>query len=268
MPLSKASIRRLIYLAIFLSISLGLIFNVNLNQSVSPETEQFYQYLDAVSDSQYIMISFDFEASSLAEVQPLAEACLNHAFKNNLKVVGISLFAEGTALGEKILRDLADKYNKEYGTDYMYLGFFPSYVSAMLGMGASIETIFPLDYYGKQYSEFPIANNLHNYKQIGLVISVADGSMPTYWAEYAVAKHDAKVAVALTGSMATAYYPYLTSGQFVGLIAGLKGAAEYELLLGESGAGKRGSFALTLSQIVVLLVIIFGNVSEFRRRKR
>jgi hypothetical protein len=197
----------------------------------------------------------------------LAEAVLNHAFKRDLIVVGLSLFAEGTALGEQMLRRAAVTHGKSYGIDYAYLGFRPQYTAAILGMGESIAGEFPLDYYGDPVESLPIFEQLQDYDQVGMVVSVADGSMPTYWTEYAVAPYGVQLEVALTATMATAYYPYLSSGQITGLLAGLKGAAEYELLLAKPGGGARGLFALSVSQAVLILVILVGNIADLRRRR-
>jgi hypothetical protein len=267
MNLSTTTIRRLLFLIVLLAVALPLMIRVNLTQSASPETKQAFENVDTLQEGSIILVSFDFEASSLPEVKPLAEALLNHAFRKNLRVLGVSLFAEGTALGEQIMRRVAKAYNKVYGADYVYLGFRPQYTAAILGMGESIAGEFPLDYFGTPVENLPLFAHLTNYDQISLVVSIADGSMPTYWAEYAVAPYGARFETLLTATMATAYYPYLSSGQFVGLVAGLKGAAEYELLLGKPGGGKRGLLALSVSQVVMILIIVAGNIADYRRRR-
>lgn len=267
MSLSVPTSRRLVFLIVLLSVAVPLLFNADLTHSATPETKQVYANIDSLTEGSLILVSFDFEASSLPEVRPLAEAILNHALRNGLRVVGVSLFAEGTALGEQMLTQAAVKAGKRYGHDYAYLGFRPQYTAAILGMGESISQEFPLDYFGAPLSTLPIFARVSNYDQIATVVSVADGSMPTYWAEYAVAPYGVSLQVALTATMATAYYPYLESGQIKGLLAGLKGAAEYELLLGNPGGGKRGLFALSISQAVLILIIVAGNIGDWRRRR-
>jgi hypothetical protein len=241
--------------------------DADLTHSASPEIEQAYANLDSLPAGSVIIVSFDFEASSLPEVKPLAETILHHAFSRDLRVIGVSFFAEGTALGEQILSQTATLHGKQYGLDYAYLGFRPLYWTAMLNMGESIAGEFPLDYHGEDVITLPLFQEVRNYDQIGLVVSVADGSMPTYWVEYAVTSFDVNLEVALTATMATAYYPYLASGQIKGLLAGLKGAAEYELLSSRPGGGKRGLLALSVSQAVLILIIVAGNVADYRRRR-
>lgn len=265
--MSRAATRHLIFLIIFLAVAVPLLFNLDLKHGASPETLQAFANIDSLPPGANVMISFDFEASALPEVGPLAQAMINHCFNKDLHIIGLSLFAEGTALGEQMLRRAAKEHGKKYGEDYVYLGFRPQYQSAILGMGESIATVFPQDYFGKPLSNFPIFRELSNYDQIALVISVTDGSMPTYWAEYAVASYNVNLQVALTATMATAFYPYLDSGQIKGMLAGLKGAAEYEQLLQVKGGGGRGLLALSVSQTAVIFVILAGIFIDYRRRR-
>jgi len=266
--MNATNIRRLIFLVILLAVALPLIFNIDLTGRVTDETRQMFDNIEMLQSHSILMVSFDFEASSIAEVRPLAEAILEHACRKELRVVGVSLFAEGTALGEQMLAQVAKKHQLQYGVDYVYLGFRPQYVAAILAMGESIVDEYPADYFGNATAVMPIFRDLKNYNQVDLVVSIADGSMPTYWTEYAVARYDVNLEVALTASMATAFYPYLSSGQIKGLTAGLKGAAEYESLLDCKGGGRRGMFAQSVSQSVVILVIIAGNVVEYFNRRR
>ena len=62
--------------------------------------------------------------------------------------------------------------------------------------------------------------------------------------------------------------PYVSSGQLQGIIAGMPGAAEYEELLGQKGKGYSGMDAQSIAHIVIVLFIIFGNITYYIERKR
>lgn len=263
----NSSARHIIFLIVGIAVALPIVFNIRLGGTVTPETRQVFANIDSLAPGSIVMVSFDFEASSFAEVRPLADVIVKHAFDKNLRVVALSLFAEGSALGEQLLMKIAQESGKVYGTDYVYLGFRPQYQAAILAMGESIKNEFPLDYHGAATTSLPLMAEVDNYGDIALVTSVADGSMPTYWVEYAVTPHRVKLQSLLTATMATSFYPYLASGQISGIAAGLKGASEYESLLGVDGAGARGLFAQSVSQFAIVLLIIAGNVFERWRRR-
>ena len=74
------------------------------------------------------------------------------------------------------------------------------------------------------------------------------------------------VALGVTGVMASDYYPYLQSEQLFGLIPGIKGAAEYEQMVGAPGEGARGIPYQTTSHAAILLFIIVTNIAFFAKR--
>jgi hypothetical protein len=266
--LSTFSARHLVFLVVLAAATVPLLLNIRLTHTASDETKRFYTNIDSLPSGSVVLMSFDFEASAFAEIKPLAEAVISHCFRRNLRIVGLSLFAEGTALGEQTLSRIAREKGRAYGTDYVYLGFRPQYTSAILAIGESLPKEFPTDYFGTPTESMPVLSGVTNYDQIATVISITDGGMPTYWVDYAVTRYHARLQTVLTATMATSFYPYISSGQIQALIAGLKGAAEYELLLNESGGGARGLLAQSVSQIAILAIIIAGNVVGYFGKRR
>ena len=259
--------RRWIFALIFLSVALPLLFPLGLTGKVSPETQNFYGTLEALDEGDAIIISFDCEASSWPEIGPIAEAVVRHAFRKNLRIVGTSFLAEGTALGYELLHRLARKNGREYGTDWVYLGFRPQYVAAMLGLGEDVRTEYPEDYLGTPTAEIPLLSVVTSYRQVRLVISIADDSMPQYWIEYAGARYGVQIAAGLSAVMVTTFTPYRDSGQLAAILGGLKGAAEYEKWLDYRGAGSRGMDAQSSAHVAIILLVIVGNVIYFRGRR-
>lgn len=264
----KLSARQIVFIVVAIAIVAPVLLQLHSPSPPTPETRQFFATVDSLPAGSVILISFDFEASSFAEVRPLADALVNHAFSRQIRIVALSLFAEGTALGEQVLRDAAAENRKKYGSDYVFLGFRPQFRSAILALADSIGREFPQDYYGTNTSELLLLSSVQNYSDIALVISIADGSMPTYWVEHAVTPYHIRLLTMLTATMATSFYPYVSSGQIVALTSGLKGAAEYETMLHAPAAGARGLLAQSVAQIVIVLIIVAGNVADRMRRKK
>jgi len=260
--------RRIIFVIVALAVAIPLVVPLDLPVAVTDETRAVYDRLEMLDSGSVVLVSFDHEASSLPEVRPLAEAIVNHCFMRKARVIGLALFAEGTAVGYDILNDIAAQQGKVYGHDYVYLGYRPQYTAAILGMGESIREVFPTDYDETPWEEIPLLQGVHNYDDIDLVISVADGSLPTYWVEYAQARYGQEVIAVLTAVMVTAYTPYVDAGQISGILGGLKGAAEYEKLIDRPAAGKRGMDAQALTHLAIAVMIVVGNVIAFGARRK
>lgn len=260
--------RGIAFVLVFLAVTFPLLFPLNITDRISPETERFKSLIDSLPSGSVVMVSFDHEASTIAEVRPLSVALIRHLFSRDIRVIGLALFAEGTAIGNQILTSTAKEFGKEYGREWVFLGFRPQYQSAILGLGDSIRQVFPRDYYRHPTSELPLLTEVPNYSKIALVVSVADGDLANYWVEYAHSRFNVPVAGMVTAVMMTSYLPYLASGQLSGLVNGLKGAAEYERLLNRPGAAVRGMDAQSLAHLIIFGLIIVGNAAYWWGKRK
>ncbi len=260
--------RRILFALLAIVVIAVMVWKPHLPITVGEATRSVYEQIEALDSGSVVMISFDHEASSLPEIGPIGAAIAEHCFRRGVSIIGLALFSEGNAIGYELLSRIARESGRTYGQDWIYLGFRPQYTAAILGMGEQISDVFSSDYQGTDLKQFPLTQRVHNYAQIDLVVSVADGSMPTYWVEYAVNKHGERVVAALSAVMVTSFTPYLESGQLAGILTGLKGAAEYEQLLGEPASGTRGMAAQSAAHVVLTLLVVWGNVDAWRRRNR
>ena len=112
-------------------------------------------------------------------------------------------------------------------------------------------------------------------RDIPMVVALSAGN-PGYsdWLAYAQSRYGMKVGAGLTAVSAADAYPFLQSGQLSGLLAGMKGAAEYEVLVQKSGYSKAYMPAVaamdsqSLAHIVIMILVIIGNIAYFATRKR
>ena len=77
-------------------------------------------------------------------------------------------------------------------------------------------------------------------------------------------RYNVPLALGVTAVMATDYYTFLQSKQLFGLIGGLKGAAEYEKLIGRNkDIANRSMDAVSVAHVFIILFIIIGNIAFF-----
>jgi hypothetical protein len=60
----------------------------------------------------------------------------------------------------------------------------------------------------------------------------------------------------------------MNSGQLVGLLGGLKGAAEYETLVNRRGRGLTGMDSQSIVHVLLVLFIILGNVILIHQKRK
>jgi len=178
---------------------------------------------------------------------------------------------DGVVLIERDLKMIAAEYGKEYGKDYVYLGYKPYMEVVLLNMGENFRKPFPKDYYGNKLDDLPMMKGVNNYSNLACIVNVNGTSGADFWINYANGRYGAPLALGVTAVMATDYYAFLQSKQIFGLIGGLKGAAEYEKLIGRNkDVANRSMDAVSVAHVFIIIFIIIGNIAFFAtgREKR
>jgi len=259
--------RRIIFILVGLGTALPLLVPVNLPITVTPRVETAYQTIDALPAGSTVMFSLDYEPDVAAELLPMTVAVMRHAFRRNLHVVALTLYPAGPGLVEPAIRVAAEAEHKVRNRDYAFLGYKSGFQTVMIGMGESIRSQFPVDFYGTPLDSIPVMRGVRNYGEIALLVNLTASSAADYWIQFAVGRYRKPMVLGATAVMATDYYPYLSSRQLLGLIGGMKGAAEYEKRMDIFGDARRGMDAQSLVHVIVTVLVILGNVALFASRR-
>jgi hypothetical protein len=259
--------RRWIYLAIGLAVIIPAIKGFKVPVSVSPEVKNVYDFVNDIKPGQYLFLAMDYDPTSLAELNPMAEAILKHAFMRNEKVVIVTLAQFGPGMVEQITSRLATEYNKVRGVDYAFLGYRPYPAITILAMGVDFRVPFPVDYYGTPLDSLPIMRGIKNFFNVKGVIDITAGNTADMWLVDGNGRYGFPLAIGITGVMAADYYQYLQAGQLFGIIPGIKGAAEYEKLIDQPGEGMTQAAYQVVAHSVIILFIVLSNVAYFVSRR-
>ncbi|MCK5131881.1 MAG: hypothetical protein KAR40_06985 [Candidatus Sabulitectum sp.] len=155
------------------------------------------------------------------------------------------------------------------GRDIAFLGYLPYFHLVILGMTSSIASQFPTDVSGTPLEEMPIYQDHKSLRDIDLAVTSAGGSACVSWITYGREKIGLPIAFGVTAVMATDYYIFIQSGQIVGQMGGLRGAAEYEVLLKENGYNKGygkafiGMDVQNIAHLLIIFLVVLGNIAFF-----
>jgi hypothetical protein len=263
--------RRWIFVAIGIAVVVPFFLPLGLPVVVTEPVRDLYDAVDAIPpNGQPLLLAIDYAPSTLPELEPMAVAILRQAFSKDIRVAIMTLNPAGYGLAERVMVQIANEYHKEYGTDYIYLGFQPGIAAVILGMGVNIRNVFPEDAYGTPLTDLPMMQGIRNYDDIPLIVTLAGWSAAEAWIYYAYQPYHEQVGAGVTAVMATDFYPYWNTGQLVGLLGGMRGAAEYEMLVHHPDQGVRGMDSQSVIHILIIVLIVLGNVAYFasgRQRK-
>jgi len=148
------------------------------------------------------------------------------------------------------------------------IGYRPGYTAMMVGIGREIRDYFRTDYRGVPIDSFEFMRKVHNYRDIGLLVSLAHGAVADAWIQYVGGRYNEPIIVGCTGVNAPNLYQYLHAGQIKGIIGGLQGAAEYETLIDQPGSATLGMPAQSWGHGLIILLLIIGNIGFLLTRKK
>lgn len=259
--------RRIIFLSVGLAVAIPLIIPLGFPVQVSEEAMSFHAEMEKLKEGDIILLTFDYEGDVMAELNPMTVAVLKHVFPRSIKVVALTTYAGGTGIAERLLAEAAEAYGKTYGNDYVFLGYNPDWSGTILRLGESFKATYPTDQYGRNTNDIPIMQDVETYDDVAMIVSISGSAMSEYWAIWAGARYGVKVISGNTAIQAVLIYPYYQAGQIPGFLGGLKGAAEYEKLIGKPGVGIRGMDAQSVAHALMVAFIIVGNVGYFFARR-
>jgi hypothetical protein len=253
--------RRIIFLVIGLCTLIPLLYPVGLAIKVSPEVKSVYDYIEALPEGSVFLLSLDFDPASKPELYPQAVALLHHAFKKNLRVIGMTLWLPGTGMANEVVTRIAREDGKVAGKDYVFLGWSPGGSSVIINMGQDLYKAFPTDYNNQPTKDLEVLKDVQSLRDISYVVSLAAGSTGIEtWYVFGKDKYKFELGGGCTGVIAPGLYPLLRSGQLNGLIGGLRGAAEYEVLIGRKDKAVAGMDAQSATHFAIIILVILCNV--------
>jgi hypothetical protein len=259
--------RRIIFLLIGICTLLPLLYPVGLAIRVSPEVRAVHDYIESLPESSVFLLSMDFDPASKPELYPQAIALLKHAFRKNLRVIGMTLWVTGTGMADQAITKVALDMGKQSGKDYVFLGWSPGVGSLIITMGQDLYKAFPSDYYNRPTKDLPVLNGVHTLRDVDYVISLAAGTAGIEsWYVFGKDKYKFEMGGGCTGVIAPGLYPLLRSGQINGLIGGLRGAAEYEVLINQKGRAVAGMDAQSATHFAIILLVVLCNTFYFAMR--
>jgi hypothetical protein len=262
--------RRLIYALMFLAVGIPLLFPVGWPILPGADARNIYDTIESLPAGSIVMMSFDYDPGSRAEVHPMAKALLHHLFKKKHKLIAPALWPQGASLAATLTDEMVKPYGLKYGEDYVLLGYFAgptnglTQVTAIMG---NLAAAYPTDTRGTRLSDLALTRRVTAAKDIALVftLSAGDPGIPA-WVQIANGRFGARLGGGATAVQTPQFLPYVQAGQMIGLLGGLRGAAEYEALVDMKGLATSGMDAQAFAHLLILVFILIANATYLYER--
>ena len=273
--------RRIIFLIVGLSVLIPLLKPewVDLPIRPTPESQIVFDEINKLNAGDKVLLSFEYGPSTKPEIHPMAIAILKHLYAKNIQVYGFALWPDGNFMSTEAFSEVSDDYDKKYGVDYVNLGYKPGGEAVIKGIASDIRTLYTVDLQGTSINDIPMMKDVVNIEDFDFVFSLSAGYPGSKeWVQYACDPNNIPLSTGCTSIQVTDIMPYVENDQIRGILAGMPGAAEYESLVeaelqkmeiaGKPGEASGMMAAQSIAHVVIVLFIIFGNISYFITRKK
>jgi hypothetical protein len=260
---------------IFILVALAIIIPVIIKEKIKlPDTsskvvKSIYDHIEKLPAGSPIILSLDFDPSSEEELRPIATAVLRHGFRQNLRVIGMTIWgpaAYGTM--SDIFIKTSKEFNKQEGIDFAIMPYKPGVSSVILNISQDISFTYPEDHKGNKTKDLLALKGVKSLRDIKYAMCISSGNAVDTWIIFGKEKGKMPLGAGCTGVMATDYYPYLQSGQILGLVGGLGAASQYEALIQHRGTATESMKPQTVVHSLIIVLIIIGNISYFLSRRK
>lgn len=261
--------RRLIYALLAIVVSIPMIKPLGLPLSYTDTTLAFFDELEKLQPGDKVLMSLDYAPSGAADVHPQTVAVSKHLIQKGVKIVYVSFWAAGPMFAEQIMQPYLESGELIYGEDVVNLGYIPGGTSAIRSFGFEPLKAAPKDLNGKDTVSMPIMQGVKDCRDFDVVIDFVAGSPGTAdWVQQVQGPLGIKLLAGAVTVEIPSKMPYIQSGQIKGLLQGLRGAAEYEVLSGNVGVAAAGMDAQSLGHLLIITLIVTGNIAYFVTNKK
>lgn len=263
--------RRIIYVILAGVVFLALLKPMGLPIQISAETQKAYDKLESIPNGSIIWFSADFSASSGTELLPTMRAAMIQAFRKDLRIVCGAMWNEGGNLADRVWRMVSPMFpDKKYGVDFVNIGFRPGQAVWLESMVTDANAgALGQDHFGKPLADLPLMAEFKSLKDAKLIFDFISGDpgekeyMARVAGPYSIPLVVSCVSVTVPEAMT-----FVQSGQVQGLVGGMAGAAQYEVLARAPGTAVSGMDAQSLAHIVVIAFIVLGNIGYLATKKK
>jgi len=269
--------RRWIYLTLAVAVSVAMLAQLRFPDRPSVLVLPIYEEMERLPGGSPILISFEYTPSTAPELEPMAYALTRHAMLKQLRVCYMSLWSEGNNLIGRVVEDVIRQEfpEREEGRDWVVLGYKAGDEKLINALSRDIRSMYTTDVNGKPLDELACLTGIHSLADFALLLSLSAGTPGLKeWVLFAGDPLGVPLAGGCNGAGTANLLPYYPH-QLLGLMGGLKGAAEYEaaLQIGHPDFRQRtqrateGMGPQAVAHCVIILFVLVGNMGMFMAQR-
>lgn len=266
--------RRLIHGLTCLVVALGVVLPLRWPVSIQPATRRAYALADAIRPGQAAFLVIDYGFGAQPELDPVLTAVVAHLMRRGALLVFTARTVEGSQIAQDVVTSLARRfpaYRAGYGRTWVNLGYRPAGDVPLRAATRNLAAAYnDTDYAGRSLRRLPLLARVPAvdaaHFRLAYVFDSADGFAAMM--NYVTQPTGLPLVVGAIASEVPVIQPFVASRQIAAVVRGIRGAAEYEELVGHPAEGMRAQTTLALVAAYVTLLIALGNAEYLLARRR
>lgn len=259
---------RWLYAALLLAIVLSNFVRAPVRVTLSPEARSFFNAIERLDGRKPVLLESDWDHGTIGELRAQFTNVVRHLFRKGQRFVLISGNALGPQFYRPIVDELALEYGKQYGRDWISVGYKlpdPKAI-AIESLSRNFPRTVVRDDKGKTMDFYPWLRDVKTAEDWALAITINYAELREYVTYfYYSARTPYICGVAAISS--TAIYPLVTAGQIKGMLVGSRGGGEYEQAMNVYGFGTKFLAGQSAGHLLLVLAVIIGNLGQLAKRK-
>jgi hypothetical protein len=262
--------RRLIFAMVALICLVPLVTGFSMRAIVSPPTQKLYDAIEKTPPDRLVVLSSVWDAGTKGENEPQTEALMAHLFRLKRRFAILSMGSpQAPTLAEGIADRVAPEFGAKYGEQWVNWGLKTGGSAWLQSLPKDVPgALGNKDWKAVPLSQLPVMKDVKTFHDnVGLVVDITPSGTLGAWVAFVGQPYQVPIGFACTAVMAPEAYPYLDSGQIVGMMTGMAGASQYFQLLNRKGFVTQAMTAQAMAHFLILALIAVGNVGYFAGRR-
>ncbi len=154
----------------------------------TPYARAVFDEIEELKPGDKMLVAFDYEPGSEAELGPMATDFVHHCCEKKLKMYFVSLWPVGPVMIQDAIRNViqADYPQMVYGQDYVNLGYKSGYEGVIKVIVTDLPSLYTTDTRGTNIDQIPMCRDVKNIQSMKLIVGISAGYAGTKeWTQYA-----------------------------------------------------------------------------------
>lgn len=272
MSFSLANIdRRVFYWILFIAMMVPFLNPIGFPIKIAENTRDLYGGItgDSVEPGDVWIINFGYGVSAWPECHPGVTVCAKALLRGGAHVILMGPNTDVEMTYNHLLNTAKKDFEaKEYGVDWVFLGYITGGESAIAQLASDMRSVYPTDHFGTPVDEIPMMQGVNTWHAVSGVLSSDTGDWGSYFLRQWQVPYGvplAQIGIAMLGSTGI---PLWLAGNYFGMSVGSRGGAELEMLIGEPGDAITAMDSISVSHLLIVIAVIIANVGLLMERGR